>query len=82
MGWVIPTLTLNEREVFKMIPRYLREYANATKKGIMENAFIRDEIKVQAVDRIDKVLHIREKGIITIDESILMIMNALAYVTK
>lgn len=57
--------------------RYIREYANAKKNLISTNNEMNEERKIKAIERINKVLKMREKEFITIDETILEILNCM-----
>lgn len=57
--------------------RYIREYANAKKNLISTNNEMNEERKIKAIERINKVLKMREKELITIDETILEILNCM-----
>ena len=50
------------------IPRFMKEYASYTKKSIFNSDLMMDEIKQNAIVKIDKALQLTEKGLITIDE--------------
>ena len=57
--------------------RYIRAYANAKKNLISTNNEMNEERKIKAIERINKVLKMREKEFITIDETILEILNCM-----
>ena len=57
------------------IPRFMKEYASYTKKTIFNSALMNDEIKQNAIVKIDKALQLTEKGLITIDEGMNLIVN-------
>lgn len=55
--------------------RFIIEYANFCKREIAENDLMRDEIKADAIAKIDKVVLLRAKGMITVDETIQSILD-------
>ena len=57
------------------IPRFMKEYANYTKKSILNSELMNDEIKQKAIKNIDRALHLTENGLITIDEGMKLILN-------
>jgi hypothetical protein len=57
--------------------RFLTEYANYEKKLFKNNKLMQQEYKDKAIERINKILQCREKGLITIDETINGILNCL-----
>ena len=64
------------------IPRFMKEYASYTKKSIFNSALMMDEIKQNAIVKIDKALQLTEKGLITIDEGMKLIVNCFKEVTE
>ena len=57
------------------IPRFIKEYASYTKKSVFNSKSMNDEIKQKSIKNIDKALHLTEKGLITIDEGMKLILN-------
>ena len=57
------------------IPRFMKEYASYTKKAVFNSELMNDEIKQKAVKKIDRALNLTEKGLITIDEGMRLILN-------
>ena len=57
------------------IPRFIKEYASYTKKSIFNSELMNYEIKQKAIKNIDKALHLTERGLITIDEGMKLIIN-------
>ena len=56
--------------------RFLKEYANYRKQDITGNELMQQSIKDYAVSRINKALAYRERGFITINEAVKLILNA------
>jgi len=59
------------------IERFIKEYANYKKKLINSNELIKEEYKQKALARIDNTLKAKERGMITVDEAMLSMINAL-----
>lgn len=57
------------------IPRFIKEYANYTKKSILNSELMNDEIKQKAIKNIDRALHLTKNNFITIDESMRLILK-------
>lgn len=58
--------------------RFIREYAAYQKRYIKEKAFfLTEERKKEAVNKVDRVVKIRESGLITVDEALKMIMEVV-----
>ena len=57
------------------IPRFMKEYASYTKKSIFNSELMMYEIKQKAIAKIDKALQLTEKGLITTDEGMKLIVN-------
>ena len=57
------------------IPRFMKEYASYTKKAVFNSELMNDEIKQKAIKKIDKALQLTERGLITIDEGMSLIIN-------
>lgn len=60
------------------LPRFLKEYANHKKQSITNNELMQEKYKEKGVSNIDKALKAYEKGLITIDESMKMILDCFA----
>lgn len=58
-----------------MVERFIKDYAEVKKNDILVDDFILKEIREKAIEKIDKTLKLREKGLITRDEAISMILN-------
>ena len=58
-----------------MVEKFIKDYAKVKKNDILVDGFISEEIREKAIKKIDKTLKLRERGIITRDEAILMILN-------
>jgi len=59
------------------VERFIKEYANYKKKSINSNELIKEEYKQKALTRIDNILKAKGRGLITVDETILLIVNTL-----
>lgn len=59
------------------VERFLKEYASYKIKSINDDDEIFIEDKSMALIQINKVLFLREKGVLTIEESIKGIMNVI-----
>ena len=57
------------------IPRFIKEYANYTKKSILNSELMNDEIKQKAIKNIDRALHLTKNNFITIDEGMKLILK-------
>ena len=55
--------------------RFIKEYANYTKSCIIHNDLMKQDIKQKALEKIKKSIRAREKGLITVDETMKLIMN-------
>ena len=58
-----------------MVEKFIKDYADVRKNDILVDDFISKDIREKAIEKIDKTLKLRERGIITIDEAISMILN-------
>lgn len=58
-----------------MIERYIKEYANACKKEIKGNSLMSNENKTKAISVVDKAVKLRDKGLITADGAIKIILE-------
>lgn len=56
-----------------MMERFIREYANYQKENV-SNILVNEEHRKEAVRRIDRAVKEREKGLVTVDETIKMIL--------
>lgn len=59
------------------VERFIKEYANYKKKSINSNELMKQEYKEKALNRIDNMLKAKERGLITVDETISSIVNIL-----
>lgn len=59
------------------IPRFMKEYASYAKRSILNSGLMEKEVKDKAVAVVDKALQLTERGFITIDEGMGLIMNCL-----
>ena len=59
------------------VERFIKEYANYKKKSIDSNELMKEEYKQKALTRIDNTLKAKERGMITVDEAMLSMINAL-----
>ena len=59
------------------VERFIKEYANYKKESIKNYELMKEEIKGKALNEIDNVLKAKERGMITVDETILSIANIL-----
>ena len=57
------------------IPRFIKEYASYTKKLISNSELMTDEIKQKAIKNIDRALRLTKNNLITIDESMRLILK-------
>ena len=57
------------------IPRFIKEYANYTKKSILNSELMNDEIKQKAIKNIDRALRLTKNNFITIYESMRLILK-------
>lgn len=62
-----------------MVEKFIKDYAEVRKNDILVDDFISKEIREKAVEKIDKTLKLRERGLITRDEAISMILNCFEY---
>lgn len=58
-----------------MVEKFIKDYAEVKKNDILVDDFISEEIREKAIKKIDKTLKLRERGYITRDEAISMIVN-------
>ena len=57
--------------------RFIKEYANYKINKIKSNELIKEDLKSEAVEKIQKVLKLEKSGLITVDEAISNILNCL-----
>lgn len=62
-----------------MVEKFIKDYAEVRKNDILVDDFISKNIREKAVEKIDKALKFREKGFITREEAILIIVNCFEY---
>lgn len=55
------------------IERFIKEYANYKINDLKSNLLMRENFKMDKIERINKALILRENGLITIDESMKII---------
>lgn len=55
--------------------RFIKEYANYQKKYMSNNELMLDKIKDKAIKKIDRALQARERGLITVNETMKLIME-------
>ena len=58
-----------------MVEKFIKDYAEVKVKEIMIDACLLKEVKEEAIRKIDKALLFRERGLITRDETISIIVN-------
>lgn len=56
--------------------RFIKEYANYKIHDYKDNELMRDEIKAEKINQINKALTYAERGFITVDETINLINEA------
>lgn len=64
------------------IPNFMKEYASYTKKSIFNSDLMMDEIKQKAIKKVNRALYLTERGLITIDEGLKLIVNCFEEVTE
>ena len=69
------SISIKEREDLIMVEKFIKDYAEVRKNDILVDDFISDEIRKKAIEKIDKTLKLRERGYITRDEAISMILH-------
>lgn len=62
-----------------IIEPYIKQYAEAKKKRLLNNDLIRKERKEDAIKRIDRAVKMRERGLITEDDCIIRICDCIKY---
>lgn len=58
-----------------MAERYIKEYANDRMRKIEENNLMGSNVKNKAIAKINKAVKLRDKGVITADEAIKIILE-------
>ena len=61
------------------IPRFMKEYANYNIRTIKQNDLIKDSLKSEAIERINKSVALYEKGRMTVDETMRSIGNCFVF---
>lgn len=59
-------------------PRFMTEYANFQRRKFKENELMQDDIKKEALSRIDRIMSLYERGIVTVDETMERICHPLS----
>lgn len=57
------------------VERFITEYANSRKRNIIANDLMRENFKADAIAKIDGAVRARERGLITVDETIQLILE-------
>ena len=57
------------------VERFITEYANSRKRNIIANDLMRENFKADAITKIDGAVRARERGLITVDETIRLILE-------
>lgn len=57
------------------VERFIKEYASCRKKTILSNDLIQERFKTKAITQIDGAVKAKERGLITTDEAISLILN-------
>lgn len=60
------------------IEPYIKQYAKAKKKSILNNELMRKEFKQNGIKNIENAIKFRERGLITDDERIKMIADCMS----
>lgn len=58
-----------------MAERYIKEYANACIREIEGNDLMKSNVKNKAIEKIDKAVKLRDRGVIAADEAIKTILE-------
>ena len=56
--------------------RYIKEYANAKIEATKQCEWMNNQYKKQIIERINKAIYLKNKGMITVDEAIETILSA------
>ena len=59
------------------VERFIKEYANYKKNDYKSNELMKEDYKIKAINKIDRALTLRERGMITVDEAIRTILEAI-----
>lgn len=65
-----------------MVEKFIKDYADVKKNEIKVNPYIKEEIKERAIEKIDVGIFLKEKGYLTRDEAILVILNCFEYLNE
>ena len=57
--------------------RFIKEYANYQMKNYKQNTLMQQKYKDEKISKINKALVMREKGFITVDETIKVILGEI-----
>lgn len=57
--------------------RFIKEYAKFKKETISNNELMGEDIKEKALNSIDNILKARERGLVTVDETMKTIVDVL-----
>lgn len=58
-----------------MAERYIKEYANDCIREIKENDLMKSNVKNKTIEKINKAVKLRDRGLITADEAIKIILE-------
>ena len=59
------------------LERFIKEYASFQKMAITSNELMQDKYKEKAIINIDNALKAKERGLLTVDETIKSILQCL-----
>ena len=59
--------------------RFITEYAKYQKESITTNELMKEDIKQEALNKIDNIVKAAERGLITVDETMSVIANVFSY---
>lgn len=62
-----------------MVEKFIKDYAEVRLKEITINPYLLREVKKDAINKIENALLFREKGFITREEAISIIVNCFNY---
>lgn len=60
-----------------IIPRYMKEYANAQRRSYMNNELMQKKYKDAAIEIIERILKNTEDGLITVNEGMKVLCNPI-----
>lgn len=60
-----------------IIPRYMKEYANAQRRSYMNNELMQKKYKDAVIEIIERILKNTEHGLITVNEGMKVLCNPL-----